>query len=169
MRLRSWRKLHYSLLSCNNECSVSTIPFNRKPIASLENLRKKFRKIELDPLLNGFCLFLSRNIDEIDEIQWRWNYVNVKWDSHSSTSAQPLNWSNKAQLNVEYLRQNGLSGSLTQWLQSHYHKELAKHKHGNNIKELALPFVHHVSNTKIQIYENTNIRKPFDVLYVACG
>ena len=104
MRLRSWRKLHYSLLSCNNECSVSTIPFNRKPIASLENLRKKFRKIELDPLLNGFCLFLSRNIDEIDEIQWRWNYVNVKWDSHSSTSAQPLNWSNKAQLNVEYLR-----------------------------------------------------------------
>ena len=64
---------------------------------------------------------------------------------------------------------NGLSGSLTQWLQSRYHKELAKHKHGNNIKELALPFVHHVSNTKIQIYENTNIRKPFDVLYVACG
>lgn len=108
----------------------------------------------MDPLLNGFCLFLSRNIDEIDEIQWRWNYVNVKWYSHSSTSAQPLNWSNKAQLNVEYLRQNGLSGSLTQWLQSHYHKELAKHKHGNNIKELALPFVHHVSNTKIQIYEN---------------
>lgn len=50
--------------------------------------------------------------------------------------------------------QNGLSGSLTQWLQSRYHKELAKHKHGNNIKELALPFVHHVSNTKIQIYEN---------------
>lgn len=41
----------------------------RKPIASLENLRKKFSKIELDPLLNGFCLFLSRNIDEIDEIQ----------------------------------------------------------------------------------------------------